>query len=390
LLADLPTRIKQCARDAGFELCGIAPVRDFKELNVFPAWIADGKHGEMKYMEARDESGELKRASLSRVAPWARSVIVCAINYNTAHPYSTQPQAPEDASRGWISRYAWAREDYHDAILPRLRRIENDLRGLVAGGDWPLHYGNLQLRSYVDTGPLVERVYAKYAGVGWIGKNTCIINQKLGSWLFLGVILTSLDFTNNNFPASVGATTVAAADSPAQAPAALTDLPAPDRCGTCTRCIAACPTQAIVAPGVLDAQLCISYLTIEKRHEIPDELRAGIGRHVFGCDICQDVCPWNRKAPVTSAPEFEAREGLVNPALGWLAEMQPEEFREVFRGSPIRRAKLSGLRRNAVIAMGNSRDKKFVPTLKKLSEDPDAVVAEHARWAVARLKIAFP
>jgi epoxyqueuosine reductase len=158
----------------------------------------------------------------------------------------------------------------------------------------------------------------------------------------------------------------------------------------CTRCIAACPTQAIVAPGVLDAQLCISYLTIEKRHEIPDELRAGIGRHVFGCDICQDVCPWNRKAPVTSAPEFEAREGLVNPALAWLAEMQPEEFREVFRGSPIRRAKLSGLRRNAVIAMGNSRDKKFVPTLKKLSEDPDAVVAEHARWAVARLKIAFP
>jgi epoxyqueuosine reductase len=357
LFPDLPTRIKRCARDAGFDLCGIAPVRDFGELHVFPIWIADGKHGEMKYMEARDETGELKRASLARVAPWARSVVVCAINYNTAHPYSTQVQMQtqmEDASRGWISRYAWAREDYHGAVLRRLQQIEDELRGLLdATGN------SLQLRSYVDTGPLIERVYAKYAGVGWIGKNTCIINQQLGSWLFLGVILTSLELT--------------------------ADLPAPDRCGTCTRCITACPTQAIVAPGTLDARLCISYLTIEKRGEIPDKLRSGMGRHVFGCDICQDVCPWNRKAPATSAPEFEAQEGLVNPALDWLAEMQQEEFRVVFRGSPVRRAKLSGLRRNAVIAMGNSGDKKFVPTLTKLCEDSDPVVAEHARWAVAAL-----
>jgi epoxyqueuosine reductase len=353
LLTDLPTRIKRCARDAGFDLCGIAPVRDFGELHVFPVWIADGKHGEMKYMEARDETGELKRASLARVAPWARSVIVCAINYNTAHPYSTQVRK-EDASRGWISRYAWAREDYHDAVLRRLQQIEDELRGLLdATGS------SLQLRSYVDTGPLIERVYAKYAGVGWIGKNTCIINQQLGSWLFLGVILTSLELTAGR--------------------------PAPDRCGTCTRCITACPTQAIVAPGALDARLCISYLTIEKRGEIPDELRSGMGRHVFGCDICQDVCPWNRKAPLTSAEEFEPREDLVNPALDWLAEMQQEGFLEVFRESPVKRAKLSGLRRNAVIAMANSGDKKFVPTLKKLCEDSDPVVAEHARWAVARL-----
>jgi epoxyqueuosine reductase len=368
LLPNLPTRIKQCAREAGFELCGIAPVRDFAELQLFPAWIADGKHGEMKYMEARDEAGNLKRASLARVAPWARSVIVCAINYNTAHPYSTQTV---NASRGWISRYAWAREDYHDAVMRRLRQVENELRGLLdATGD------SLQLRSYVDTGPLIERVYAKYAGVGWIGKNTCVINQQLGSWLFLGVILTSLDFAKDDL-AEDGLTP---------------DLPAPDRCGTCTRCITACPTQAIVAPGKLDARLCISYLTIEKRGEIPDQLRAGMGRHVFGCDICQDVCPWNRKAPATSAPEFEPREGLVNPRLDWLAEMQPEEFRMVFRGSPVRRAKLSGLRRNAVIAMGNSGDKKFVPTLTKLCEDPDPVVAEHARWAAARLSqvSAFP
>ena len=357
LFPDLPTRIKRCARDAGFDLCGIAPVRDFGELHVFPPWIADGKHGEMKYMEARDETGELKRASLARVAPWARSVVVCAINYNTAHPYSTQVQMQtqmEDASRGWISRYAWAREDYHGAVLRRLQQIEDELRGLLdATGN------SLQLRSYVDTGPLIERVYAKYAGVGWIGKNTCIINQQLGSWLFLGVILTSLELT--------------------------ADLPAPDRCGTCTRCITACPTQAIVAPGTLDARLCISYLTIEKRGEIPDKLRSGMGRHVFGCDICQDVCPWNRKAPATTAAEFEAREELVNPALDWLAEMQQPEFQIVFRGSPVRRAKLSGVRRNAVIAMGNSGDKKFVPTLTKLCEDSDPVVAEHARWAVATL-----
>ena len=368
MLTDLPTRIKQLARDAGFDLCGIAPVRDFAELHVFPAWIADGKHGEMKYMESRDDSGELKRAALARVAPWARSVIVCAINYNTAHPYSTQAQK-ENSARGWISRYAWSREDYHDSILRRLKQLEKNLHSTIeTTGNRPLATGNLQLRSYVDTGPLIERVYAKYAAIGWIGKNTCIINQQLGSWLFLGVILTSLDLTELNLTP---------------------DLPAPDRCGTCTRCIAACPTQAITAPGVLDARLCISYLTIEKRGDIPHELRSGIGRHVFGCDICQDVCPWNRKAPVTSAAEFEARDGFVNPALDWLAEMQPEEFREVFRGSPVRRAKLSGLRRNAVIAMGNSGNHEFLSKLEKLSEDSDPVVADHARWARAKLEERF-
>jgi epoxyqueuosine reductase len=369
LSPDLPTRIKQFARDAGFDLCGIAPVRDFSELQVFPPWIADGKHGEMKYMEARDQAGKLKRASLARVAPWAQSVIVCAINYNTNHPYSTQAQKKEDQSQGWISRYAWCQEDYHEAVLRRLKQMEDHLRGLAATGNWPRATGNFQSRSYVDTGPLIERVYAKYAGIGWIGKNTCIINQQLGSWLFLGVILTSLDLTKDELTGNDVAP----------------DLPAPDRCGTCTRCIAACPTQAIVAPGELDARLCISYLTIEKRGDIPELLRPGMGRHVFGCDICQDVCPWNRKAPATAVAEFQPREGLVNPALEWLAEMQPEEFRKRFRGSPVRRAKLSGLRRNAVVAMGNSGDQKFAPTLKRLSEDPDPVVAEHARWAVARL-----
>ncbi len=204
LPSDLTTRIKQCARDAGFDLCGIAPVRDFAELRVFPAWIADGKHGEMKYMEARnnDAAGELKRASLARVAPWARSVIVCAINYNTAHPYSTQAQ-PEETSRGWISRYAWSHEDYHESVLRRLKQVEEKLRGLFVEGRAPRPSSDsMHFRSYVDTGPLIERVYAKYAGIGWIGKNTCIINQQLGSWLFLGVILTSASVERATRPLS--------------------------------------------------------------------------------------------------------------------------------------------------------------------------------------------
>jgi epoxyqueuosine reductase len=188
-----------------------------------------------------------------------------------------------------------------------------------------------------------------------IGKNTCIINQKKGSWLFLGVILASLELEP--------------------------DLPAPDRCGTCARCIEACPTDALIAPYQLDSNLCISYLTIEKRGEIPEEMRTGMGRHVFGCDICQDVCPWNRKAPSTSAPEFASRPGMVNPALDWLAEISEEEFRTTFRASPVRRAKRSGLRRNAVIAAGNSGEFKFLPLLEKLSNDEDQTVAATARWA---------
>jgi epoxyqueuosine reductase len=349
--SEISALVKQTAHHAGFELAGIAPVREFAELNHFPHWIEAGHAGEMKYLEARDESGQLKRSSLRSTAPWARSVIVCAINYNTAHPYSTQVG---DSERGWISRYAWSREDYHEAVMRRLRSVEQQVQE-----DTRDRTPALETRCYVDTGPLVERVYAKYAGVGWIGKNTCILNQKLGSWLFLGVILTSLELE--------------------------ADLPAPDRCGTCTRCIDACPTAAFIAPYELDSNKCIAYLTIEKRGAIPEEMREGIGRHVFGCDICQDVCPWNRKAPVTGAEEFQAREGLVNPALEWLAEMSAEEFREKFRGSPIRRTKRSGLRRNTVIAMGNSGDRKFLPLLERLTVDGDSVVAESAIWAAEKL-----
>jgi epoxyqueuosine reductase len=359
--SDISTVIKKVAGEAGFDLAGIAAVCDSPELEYFPQWIAEGRAGEMKYLEARDEQGQLKRASLANVAPWARSVVVCAINYNTAEPYSTQF---EDADRGWISRYAWSR-DYHDSVMQRLRRVEAALKDRVASelkNQSPSGFQEnpLVTRSYVDTGPIVERVAAKYAGIGWIGKNTCIINQKMGSWLFLGVILTSLELK--------------------------ADLPAPDRCGTCTRCIDACPTDAFIEPYRLDSNKCIAYLTIEKRGTIPEEMRAGIGRHVFGCDICQDVCPWNRKAPAATQEEFQPHEELVNPALDWLAEIGTEEFRSQFRGSPVSRTKRAGLRRNAVIAMGNSGEQKFLPLLESLKADNDGVIAEAADWAARRLK----
>ena len=347
---ELPRLIKSAAADAGFDLCGIAPVANFPELARFPEWIAEGRAGEMKYLESRDESGQLRRAaSLNSIFPWARSVIVCAVNYNTAHRYSTQVK---HSGRGWISRYAWSREDYHDSVLRRLRELEARLKEISAPEQIEAH-------SYVDTGPIVERVYAKYAGIGWQGKNTCIINQKIGSWLFLGVIVTSIEL----------------------AP----DLPAPDRCGTCTRCIDACPTGAFIGPHTLDSNKCIAYLTIEKRGQIPQEFREAIGHHVFGCDICQDVCPWNRKALATDKPEFQPREGLVNPALAWLAEISDDEFRDKFRGSPIKRTKRSGLRRNALIAIGNSRDRNLLPVVERACDDTDPAISDAAQWAVKQL-----
>jgi epoxyqueuosine reductase len=347
--AKLSALVKKATADSGFDLSGIAPVREFRELTYFSDWIAAGRAGEMKYLESTNDSGELRRASLANSFAWARSVVVCAINYNTAHPYSTEFSDP---TRGWISRYAWSREDYHESVLRRVREVEAKLK--EAAGDSPV-----ETRSYVDTGPVVERIYAKYAGIGWLGKNTCLINQQIGSWLFLGVIVTSLELTP--------------------------DIPAADRCGTCTRCIDACPTQALIAPYDLDSNKCISYLTIEKRGTISEELREGMGQQVFGCDICQDICPWNRKAPSSEKPEFQAREGLVNPALAWLAEISEQEFRETFRGSPVKRTKRSGLRRNALIAIGNSGERSLLPIAERGSYDPDPVISEAASWAKHQL-----
>ena len=342
------------AHALGFDLAGIAPARGLPELAHFSQWIAAGHGGEMRYLESRNERGELKRSALENHAPWARSVVVCAINYNTAPPRSIECSDP---ARGWISRYAWSQTDYHDAVLAKLRALEAKLLAYIAasGHEAPRTW------CYVDTGPLVERVFAQHAGIGWVGKNTCVLNQEQGSYLFLATMLTSLELAPS--------------------------LAAEDRCGSCTRCIDACPTDALHEPYKMDATRCISYLTIEKRGDLDPSLRPAMGNHIFGCDICQDVCPWNRRAPVTSASEFQPRTELVNPLLAWIADMKEEEFRSVFRGSPIKRARRTGLRRNAAVAMGNSGDRKFIPQLQQMAADEDATVAGHARWALERLQV---
>jgi len=301
----------------------------------------------------------------------ARSVIVVALNYNSAEPYSTEAGAASaDAlPRGWISRYAWG-NDYHEVLRDKLETL---MAAMHAQFEEPF-----EARAYVDTGPVVERVAAKYAGLGWLAKNTCLINEGMGSWLFLGIILTTLEL----------APTLAAGE-----------MPPADVCGNCTLCLDACPTEAFAAPYVLDARQCISYLTIELRDAIPRELRAKMGDAVFGCDICQDVCPWNRKAPVTMARDFRTREAngepprsLLAPELEWLASLSRGEFSEVFRRSAVKRAKWRGLVRNACVALGNSRLPRDAParprviaTLERLASSGDALIAEHARWALERL-----
>ncbi len=351
LSTSISEQVKQSALSLGFSLAGVAPVHQFRELEYFPHWIEKERHGEMRYLESRTEAGELKRSSIQVAAPWARSIVVTALNYNTDQPYSTECR---DSKRGWISRYAWGKRDYHDVILPKLRQLEAQIRQRAAAPE-------ARMWSYVDTGPVVERVLAQHAGVGWVGKNTCIINEQLGSWLFLGVILTSLELEPH--------------------------LPVPDRCGTCTRCLDACPTQAFLGPYQLDASKCISYLTIEKRGNIPEGLRDAMQNHLFGCDICQDVCPWNDKnrSLLTTEPAFESRPTLINPPLAEIATMDDSTFKETFRSSPVKRAKRTGLRRNAVIAVGNSGNPSFLPLLDQLQQDDDPVVAEHARWAADKL-----
>jgi epoxyqueuosine reductase len=357
-------QVATLAQSAGFSSAGIAPIpppgeeaaSDHPELSYFEPWIERGRAGEMQYLKRRDDAGRLLRSSLRIAVPWARSVVVCAANYNPDAPKSVDPAPPQTA---WIARYAQSKNtqtgepsDYHDVLLARLKKLEQSLQQAL---------GPFSSRCYVDTGPVVERIYAKYAGVGWIGKNTCIIDQKLGSWLFLGVILTGLELPSDGQL-----------------------LLAEDRCGTCTRCIDACPTGALVAPYEMDASLCISYLTIEKRGPIPEPLRPQMGRQVFGCDICQDVCPWNRRAPVSLDPELAVRPELVNPALSWLAELDAESFRRLFRRSPVQRAKLGGLLRNVAIAMGNSGLSEYLPKLREWAASPDPVLADAAQWALAR------
>ncbi len=429
----LAALIKQRALEIGFDLAGIAPLAIWEDLAFSRHWVERGFGGEMRYL------ANPKRDDPRQILPSAKSVVCVGIVYNAPLPYSTQvgqKEAPgvrsrksgegrvsnfevriseqegngaptnDEGPRAWISRYAWGK-DYHTIMREKLERLRAAIGALAPG---------VETRVYVDTGPIVERAFARYSGIGWVGKNTCLINEHKGSYFFLGVILTSLEIEP--------------------------DMPASDRCGSCTRCIEACPTAALVQPYVMDASRCIAYFTIELKGSIPEEFRPAIGANVFGCDICQDVCPWNnppwsvardqpsavsdrssgtgfeaRGAATTNAPEFqplqinkrnsaeatqqratdnelrmldsvsnfEFRVSLFNPPLEALASLSEADFRRIFAHSPIKRAKYRGWLRNLCVAMGNSGDSRFVPRLEHAREHPDPIVREHAEWALGRL-----
>ena len=316
----------------------------------------------MGYLARRTDDGDLLRARVETPFPWARSAVVCFALYHSDQPLSIDP-APPDA--GWIARYAWSSRrdahgeqrpsDYHKVLLKRIRAVEAALHAEL---------GPFESRAYVDTGPLVERSLAVAAGLGWVGKNTCVIHPKLGSFGFLAVLLTSL-------PVAEGAASLA---------------PHADRCGSCRRCIEACPTGALIAPYQMDARRCISYLTIEHRGAIDPQLMEGTGRQVFGCDICQDVCPWNRKAPIATDTEMSPRPELVNPLLDWLAEMEQAEWEQQFNGSPVRRAGFHGMKRNVAVAMGNSGQQGFAPRLRTWASAADLGLRAAAQWAIKKLE----
>src|SRR5438876_541657 len=376
LLADTLWIVDQ-AKILGFDLCGVVRAEKVPELEQMREWLALGYAGEMKYL------ADSRRSDPQKAMAGVQSAIVCLLNYNTDRPLSTDPALPVDYSKpsGWISRYAWG-DDYHNVLRERLDVLRESLCE---------HFtGPFEARAYVDTGPVQERVLAKYAGLGWLGKNTLLLNQMLGSFFFLGVILSTLDLEP-----TLGEN----------------ELPPPDLCGSCRRCLDACPTQAFVEPYVMDARKCISYLTIELRGPIPKEYREAIGNHVFGCDICQDVCPWNRRAPVATILQFQPKvfssleenhagtslpsqdESLFLPRLEWLAGLNESDFHELFRGSPIKRTKWRGLIRNTCIALGNSGVRRGTAShvrinalLERLAGSREQVIAESARWALSRIQ----
>ena len=384
----LPEEIKRSALEAGFDLAGIAPINAWHDLEFAHEWVEKGHGGKMAYLR------NPKRRDPRLILPSAKSVVCVGLVYNAALPYSTEAcsgsrdtTGPDGGARGWISRYAWGR-DYHEVMRERLERLRASIERLAP---------EAETRVYVDTGPIVERAFARLSGIGWTGKNTCLINQEKGSWIFLGVIITSL------------------APGP--------DLPAFDRCGSCRRCLDACPTGALTEPYVMDASRCIAYLNIELKGPIPERFRAAIGDNIFGCDICQDVCPWNRasgqpaessrRKPETSRlaqfqpltvesepapPGAEARAALpdsryeqrsfslFHPRLADLASLTEDDFRRVLARSPVKRAKYRGWLRNLCVVMGNARDVQFVPWLREMAKHEDALVREHAEWALNRLQ----
>jgi epoxyqueuosine reductase len=339
--------VKAEAAALGFDLCGIAQADSFPELSFLREWLDRGYAGEMHYMHRTAD----RRADVRAVMPSARSVISLGVVYNTDRPYSIDNTDP---ARGAVARYAWG-DDYHVVIERRLHELVERLRGVV--GD------TFEARAYVDTGPVQERVYAQHAGLGWIGKNTCLINSELGSFVFLAAILCSLPLEP--------------------------DQPELDQCGTCTLCLDACPTGALVEPRVLDATRCLSYLTIELKGSIPADGRDAIAEHAYGCDICQEVCPWNLSPSVSasSQPEWQPRAGLDGPRLLDLWRRSDDELRALLKGSAMKRAGVTRLRRNLAVALGNSGDTGAIDPLINHDEPTclAPLVTEHVAWAVEKL-----
>jgi epoxyqueuosine reductase len=340
--ASLSLRIKEEAQRLGFELVGISPVKPPPHENSFAEWLRKGLAGELAYMRRTEEL----RRDPQKLVPWAVSLVSVGMNYFTPFPRSVMPGEP----KGWISRYAWG-DDYHDLMRRRLESLLTIIRDL--------YHGPVEGKAFVDSGPVLEREYAGVGGVGWIGKNTHLISPKKGSWFFLGELFLSIPLAY--------------------------DRPIRDRCGKCDLCLKACPTGAFVGPYVLDARRCISYLTIELKGWIPRHLRPLMGDHIFGCDICQEVCPYNVKAKPTSETGYRPRPGLHAPDLIPLLSLSREEFRKRFHGSPIMRAKRRGFLRNVAVALGNIRSFEAVPALIGALGDEEPLVRGHAAWALGRI-----
>lgn len=342
---ELTASLKGEARRLGFALSGACAAVNPPGFNRFGEWLAAGFAGEMRYLDSRATAYEHPRHVLDGV----RSVLMLAMPYRTA-----EPQTPE-AGQGRVSRYAWG-QDYHELIWRRLDELARWLES---------RRPDCRVRGIVDTAPLLEREFAQLAGLGWVGKNTLLLNKELGSWFFLAALLTDVDLSD---------------DEPYTA----------DHCGTCTACLDACPTDAFAAPYVLDARKCISYLTIELREQIPTELRAGIGDWLFGCDVCQDVCPWNTRehnAAHTDEPAFQPATGMNPIDLVELFNLDDEAFRTRFRHTPLWRARRRGLLRNAAIALGNRPTDAARPALMKGLNDPEPLVREACQWALSRYNL---
>ncbi len=340
--------VKRHAAALGFNLCGIAPATDHVELQFLREWLDRGYAGGMQYMHRSAD----RRADVRHILPSARTVVALGTVYNVDRPYSVENTDPRQAA---LARYAWG-DDYHIVIQRRLDALLAWLREMAGE--------SFEGRAYVDTGPVQERVYAQYAGLGWIGKNTCLINPELGSWIFLSEIICNLGLTP--------------------------DEPTFDRCGTCTLCLASCPTGALVEPGVLDSTRCLSYLTIENKTSIPAEHRHALGEHAYGCDICQDVCPWNHAplAATSDDPAWQPRGGLDAPLLLDLWRRSDDDLRALLKGSAMKRAGVRRLRRNLAVAIGNSGDASAAGVLESHDEPTcrDPLVNEHVQWAVTKLR----